>query len=134
MQGVEQADLIIIGAGQASLSTAFAARQAGLQAVVLEASDLPAGSWPNYYESLRIFSPARFSSLPGRPFPGNPERYPSRDEVVDYLVGYAEWLGVDICLGERVERVTPGDGELVVRSATGKTLRAPRVISATGSF
>src|SRR5688572_5201339 len=96
---MESKDLIIVGGGQAGLAGAYAAREEGLDAVVLEASSLPAGSWPTYYESLELFSPARFSSLPGKPFPGDGERYPTRDEVVDYLVDYAAWLETDIRLG-----------------------------------
>ena len=131
---MEQADLIIIGAGQAGLATAFAARRRGLEPVVLEGSTLPAGSWPTYYDSLRLFSPARFSSLPGRPFPGDPERYPTRDEVVDYLVAYADWLDADIRLGERAWSLRVHQGQLVVETEGEQSLRSPRVIVATGAF
>ena len=131
---METRDLVVIGGGQAGLATAFAAGKAGLDTVVLEASDLAAGSWPTYYESLELFSPARFSSLPGRPFPGEGERYPTRDEVIDYLVGYADWLGTDIRLNQRVEGLEVEDGHLIASTATGLRLRAPRVIAATGAF
>src|SRR5215213_2556310 len=63
-------DLVIIGGGQAGLATAHAARRAGLASVVLEAGDEPVGSWPRYYDSLLLFSPARFSELPGMRFGG----------------------------------------------------------------
>ena len=82
---VEHADLVVVGAGQAVLAAAYAAQRAGLEPVVLEASAEPTGSWPRYYESLSLFSPARYSSLPERPLPGDPERYPTRDEVAAYL-------------------------------------------------
>lgn len=131
---MERSDLIVVGAGQAGLASAHAAREAGLTAIVLEASELPAGSWRTYYDSLELFSPARYSSLPGRPFPGDPERYPTRDEVVDYLVAYADWLGADIRTGQRVERVRLEEGELVARTAAGLSVRAPRLIAATGGF
>jgi putative flavoprotein involved in K+ transport len=131
---MERTDLVIIGAGQAGLATAFAARRHGLHPVVLEASNLPAGSWPTYYESLRLFSPARFSSLPERPFPGDPDRYPTRDEVVAYLVDYADWLGADIRLGERARSVRLEQGALVVETERRRSLHAPRVVVATGGF
>jgi putative flavoprotein involved in K+ transport len=128
-------ELIIIGAGQAGLAAAYAARRTGVDAVVLEASDSPTGSWPTYYDSLRLFSPARYSALPERPFPGDPERYPARDEVVEYLRAYAEWLEADIRVDERVERVdTPPDADFLVETATGGVFRAPRLIAATGGF
>ncbi|GLY49914.1 hypothetical protein [Lentzea sp. NBRC 102530] len=52
---------------------------------MLEAGNALVGSWPHYYDSLTLFSPARYSALPGLSFPGSPEHYPHRDEVVDYL-------------------------------------------------
>src|SRR5207249_4285573 len=75
-------ETIVIGAGQAGLATGYWLRQAGLRFVLLEADRQPGGSWPRYYDSLTLFSPARYSGLPGLPFPGDPERYPARDEVV----------------------------------------------------
>jgi putative flavoprotein involved in K+ transport len=131
---MERTELVIIGAGQAGLATAYAARAAGLDAVVLEASGAPAGSWPTYYDRLRLFSPARYSGLPGRPMPGDPERYPTRDEVVDYLVGYADWLGADIRLRERVANVVVDGSGFLVETASGLQLHARRVVSATGGF
>ena len=75
---------MIVGAGQAGLASAYAARRAGLEPVVLEVSAEPTGSWPRYYESLALFSPARYSSLPERPLPGDPERYPTGAELGSY--------------------------------------------------
>ena len=131
---MEHTNLVIIGAGQAGLATANAAREAGSEAVVLEASGSPAGSWPTYYDSLRLFSPARYSALPGRPFPGDPERYPTRDEVAAYLVAYAEDLQADIRLDERVESVAVRDGAFAVQTGSGLQLSTDRVVSATGGF
>jgi putative flavoprotein involved in K+ transport len=86
---VKSPDVIVIGAGQSGLAAAHALIVRGLRPVVLEAGPVPVGSWPHYYDSLTLFSPARYSSLPGLPFPGDPQRYPHRDEVVDYLRRYA---------------------------------------------
>ncbi|MBF6621168.1 MAG: NAD(P)/FAD-dependent oxidoreductase [Patulibacter sp.] len=133
---MDRVDLIIVGAGQSGLAAAFEARRAGMSAVVLEAADTPAGSWPRYYDSLRLFSPARYSSLPGTPFPGDdPDRYPTRDEVVAYLADYAAQFGDTVRLGTRVESVsrTPGLG-FTVTTATGDELRAAAVIAASGHF
>lgn len=78
-------DALVIGGGQAGWATAHAFTRAGRTATVLEAGTEPVGSWPAYYDSLTLFSPARYSSLPGLAFPGDPEHYPHRDEVIDYL-------------------------------------------------
>jgi putative flavoprotein involved in K+ transport len=131
----ERVDIVIIGAGQAGLGSAYAAQRAGLAPVVLEAAAEPSGSWPRYYESLKLFSPARYSALPGRPMPGDPERYPTRDELAAYLRDYADWLGADIRTGQRVTRVTAlGDDHFEIETETGLLLQAPYVIAATGGF
>jgi putative flavoprotein involved in K+ transport len=132
---VEHADIVIVGAGQAGLASAYAARRAGLEPVVLEAGAEPVGSWPRYYESLALFSPARYSGLPERPLPGDPERYPTRGELAAYLRDYADWLGADIRTCQRVVRVAPvEDHGFEVSTEAGLLLRTPYVIAASGSF
>ena len=129
------ADVVIVGGGQSGLAAAYAARAAGLRPVVLEAGAEPVGSWPHYYDSLALFSPARFSALPGRPFPGDGDRYPARDEVVAYLRAYAADLDAGIRCGQRVETVDRGErGRLIARTATGLAVEAGMVIAATGGF
>ena len=69
------ADLVIVGGGQSGLATAATALAAGLHPVLLEQSTETVGSWPRYYDSLKVFSPAGFCGLPGRRFPGDPLRF-----------------------------------------------------------
>lgn len=128
------ADLIIIGGGQAGLATAYEALARGQQPIVLDAAKGPGGSWPKYYDSLKLFSPARYSALPGLPFPGNPNRYPSRDETIAYLADYAYRLDAEVCQNERVHAVTVGREGFVVKTSRGAEFRAPRMVIATGSF
>jgi putative flavoprotein involved in K+ transport len=66
------------------LLAAFLSQQ-GRDFRVLEAADQPAAAWRERWDSLKLFTPVRYSSLPGRPFPGDPDAYPTRDDVVDYL-------------------------------------------------
>jgi putative flavoprotein involved in K+ transport len=128
-------DLVIVGGGQSGLAAAYAARQAGLAPVLLEAGDEPVGAWPHYYDSLTLFSPARYSELPGRPFGGDPDRYPTRDEVIDYLRGYAAGLDADIRTRQRVEAVEVlEDGGLRVSTEGGVDLTAGLVVAATGGY
>jgi putative flavoprotein involved in K+ transport len=136
-------DTIIIGGGQAGLATARVARDLGRTPVVLEAARSAAGSWPHYYDSLTLFSPARRSALPGAPFPGDPDGYPTRDEVIAYLAGYAERLDADIRTGHRVVKVAAASGAgageragraLEVVTESGESFTAPVVIAATGAF
>ncbi|WP_436776420.1 flavin-containing monooxygenase [Yinghuangia sp. YIM S09857] len=131
---METADLLIVGGGQSGLATAHAATRQGIHPIVLEASDEAVGSWPRYYDSLALFSPARYSALPGRPFTGDPDRYPGRDEVVDYLRDYAARLDADIRTNSRVQAVRKNpDGTLCADTGRGQ-FHAPIVIAATGGF
>ncbi|MFC4852659.1 flavin-containing monooxygenase [Actinophytocola glycyrrhizae] len=127
-------DAVVIGAGQSGLAAAHALRTAGRLPVVLEAGQEPVGSWPSYYESLRLFSPARYSSLPGMPFPGDPDHYPHRDEVVDYLRRYAKHLDADLRTGHRVSAVHGHGDRFTVHVEDGTELTTPLVVAASGAF
>ncbi|MBF6456120.1 MULTISPECIES: flavin-containing monooxygenase [Nocardia] len=128
-------DAVVIGGGQSGLAAAHHLTAAGLSTAVLEASPEATGSWPRYYDSLTLFSPARYSSLPGRRFPGGPDRYPHRDEVIDYLRSYAAALDAEIHTSTVVDSVASSDGEgFAVTTGSGAVFTAPRVIAATGSF
>lgn len=127
-------DTLVIGAGQAGLAAGYQLQRAGQRFAILEASDEPAGSWPHYYDSLRLFSPARFSSLPGMPFPGDPERYPARDEVIAYLRGYAARFELPVITGARVQSVERDADAFHVHTADGRGFRATSLIAATGAF
>ncbi len=126
--------VVVIGAGQSGLAAARALRELNISAVVLEAGDRPAGSWPCYFDSLQAFSPAGFNSMLGMPFPGDPGRYPTRDEVADYLERYAATLDVEIQTNTRVVTVRLEDREFVIVTADGRQLRAGGIVAASGSF
>ena len=77
MNSIDQRlDVVVIGAGQAGLACGWHLKQQGLNFVILDAEARPGGNRRNYYDSLELFSPAAYSSLPGMPFPGAPGRYP----------------------------------------------------------
>jgi putative flavoprotein involved in K+ transport len=127
-------DTLVIGAGQAGLAAGYQLRRTGRSLTILDAAAQPGGSWPHYYDSLRLFSPARFSSLPGSSFPGDPERYPARDEVTAYLRQYADHFQLPIVSGVRVASVTHEEELFAVQSDDGQVYYARSVIAATGSF
>ena len=128
------AEVVVIGAGQSGLAAARALLARGISPVVLEAGDRAAGSWPCYYDSLKAFSPAGFNSMPGMAFPGDPDRYPARDEVAGYLDSYAAALGVEIRTRTRVTAVGKDGRDFVVVTADGRRLRAAGIVTASGSF
>ncbi|CAM2962135.1 NAD(P)-binding domain-containing protein [Saccharomonospora xinjiangensis] len=128
-------DVVIIGGGQSGLAAARAALQHGLTPVVLEAGPEPTGSWPHYYDSLTLFSPAEYSGAPGIPFSGDPERYPARDEVVAHLRDRAASMDVEIRTRTRVTAVsTDSSGVFLVHTEGGEPLPAAGVVAASGSF
>ena len=127
-------DTLVIGAGQAGLATGYWLKHTGLSFALLEAGNRPTGSWPHYYDSLTLFSPARYSSLPGMPFPGDPDHYPGRDEVTRYLSTYAQRFHLPIMLERRVERVFTEGTQFQVITAGGERYQARSMIAATGSF
>jgi putative flavoprotein involved in K+ transport len=127
---------IIVGGGQSGLAAARAALSARLRPVVLEANSEPVGSWPDYYDSLTLFSPARYSALPGRAFgEGDPDRYPTRGEVVSYLRRSAGGIDADIRTGVSVTAVRPRPGGgYLVHTRAGDEIAAAGVVAASGSF
>ncbi|UWM49715.1 NAD(P)/FAD-dependent oxidoreductase [Streptomyces carpaticus] len=132
---MKQIDVVVIGGGQSGLATARALLDHGRRPVVLEASGSAAGSWPRYYDSLTLFSPARYSSLPGMPFPGaDRDRYPHRDEVVAYLTSYAGRLDAEIRTGCRVSAVRRAGSGFEVDLEGGERLSARAVVAASGTF
>ena len=127
--------LVVVGGGQSGLAAARVGRDRGWDSVVLEAGPEPVGSWPDYYDSLHLFSPRKFSSFPGYEFPGPAASYPARDEVVDYLRGYASWLGTDIRTNARVADVTPDSaGGFTAHLADTGAVSGDVLIAASGSF
>ncbi|MBB3967052.1 FAD-dependent oxidoreductase [Rhizobium metallidurans] len=87
----ETFDVVVIGAGQAGLASAYYLRRAGLSFVMLDAEDGPGGAWRHGWNSLHLFSPASFSSLPGWMMPSRTKAsYPAKSEVIDYLTRYEE--------------------------------------------
>ncbi|MFF8104307.1 flavin-containing monooxygenase [Streptomyces sp. NPDC016640] len=132
---MEHIDVAVIGGGQSGLATAHALLRRGLRPVVVEASDRAAGSWPHYYDSLTLFSPARYSSLPGLSFPGaDRDRYPHHDEVVAYLTAYANRLDAEIRTGCYVSAVRRTGGAFEVELERGGRLSARAVVTASGTF
>lgn len=83
-------DAIIIGAGQSGLALSYYLRRTGLSFVLLDAEVDGGGSWQHHWPSLRLFSPAQWSSLPGVMMSGGPDYYPLRDEAIQYLRNYEQ--------------------------------------------
>jgi putative flavoprotein involved in K+ transport len=129
----ERREVVVVGAGQAGLAVAYYLEQQGRDFTILEAAEAPAAAWRERWDSLRLFTPARFDSLPGRAFPGDTDSYPGRDDVVAYLADYARELQLPVELNSRVRAVRPADGGYHVE-LDDRTIGAEQVVIATGPF
>jgi putative flavoprotein involved in K+ transport len=126
-------DVVVIGAGQAGLAVGRTLKQAGVDFVMLDAATELGVSWINRWDSLRLFTSARYCGLPGLPFPGDPDRYPAKDEVPRYFQTYAATFELPIHLGHRVVSVGRSDGVFTVTTPTAR-ITTRQVIAAVGAF
>lgn len=133
-EAIERIDTVVIGAGQAGLSAGYHLAQRGLQFLILDADERIGDHWRQRWESLRLYSPARYDALPGRRFPAPSSHWPTAREMADYLETYAAWFQLPVRSGTHVDRVEPTDGGFVVTTRDGMRLAARQVIVATGPF
>lgn len=127
-------DVLVVGAGQAGLGTAHHLLRAGVTDVlVVEAAGAVGQVWRDRWESLRLFTPRRFSSLPGLPFPPGPARSPSRLEMADYLAAYARRCGLPVRTSSPVVRLGRDGAGFTARTPDG-VVRARHVVVATGAY
>jgi cation diffusion facilitator CzcD-associated flavoprotein CzcO len=123
--------IVVVGAGPAGLASAAELGRRGISATVLERSDAIASSWRGRYDRLRLNSSRPFAKLPrGRYRRGTP-MFPSRDEVVSYLEGYARRNRIQVRLGTRLDRIDRGPDGWILRTSTGDLL-AEHVVVAAG--
>lgn len=127
-------DVIIIGAGQSGLAVGYELQRAGISFHLVDAHADVGGSWQDYWDSLRVFSPAKYSQLPGMNFPGDPAHYPGRRDVVRYLRDYAAHFEMPFTGDFRVKSVTRHDGLFCVEDAQGRTRHGRALIVAAGPF
>ncbi|MEU4326795.1 ArsO family NAD(P)H-dependent flavin-containing monooxygenase [Nonomuraea dietziae] len=133
-EGPREVDVLVIGGGQAGLAAGYYLRRAKADFVILDAQDRPGGAWQHAWPSLRLFSPAQYSSLPGRMMPApSGGGYPSADDTVAYLADYERRYELPVIRPVTVHAVRRGDERLLVETDAG-TWRARVVISATGTW
>jgi putative flavoprotein involved in K+ transport len=124
---------VIIGGGQAGLSTGYHLAKLGRSFVILEGNARVGDTWRKRWDSLRLFSPARFDGLEGMPFPAPRYSNPTKDEMADYLEAYATHFELPVRTGTRVERVWR-EGSCYRISAGDVQLAAQNVVIAMAGF
>jgi putative flavoprotein involved in K+ transport len=129
---MERFESVIIGGGQAGLATAYHLKKRGRDFVILEANDRIGDSWRKRWDSLRLFTPAKYDGLPGMRFPAPRWSFPTKDEMGDYLEAYAARFDLPVRTGVFVDRVFR-DGDTYVVESGHRTFQADNVVVANGA-
>ena len=128
---MERFETVIVGGGQAGLATAYHLKKQGRSFVVLDAEGRVGDAWRKRWDSLRLFTPAKYDGLPGLRFPAPRWSFPTKDEMGDYLETYADRFELPIRTGVFVDRVFR-DGERYVIESGLERFEADNVVIATG--
>jgi putative flavoprotein involved in K+ transport len=139
MNGVREpgrGETVVVGGGQAGLSVGHHLARRGLPFVILDAHARIGDSWRNRWDSLRLFTPARYNGLDGMPFPGPAHSFSTKDEVADYLETYAARFDLPVRTGVEVDRISTNghDGARFVVTAGENRFEADNVVVAMSSY
>jgi putative flavoprotein involved in K+ transport len=129
----ERLETIVIGGGQAGLATAYHLKRVGRQYLVLESRQRIGDVWRQRFDSLRLFTPAKYDGLPGWGFPAPKWAYPTKDEVADYLEAYASRYEIPVRTGVTVESLTRS-GDIYVLQCGARHFEAANVVIASGTW
>lgn len=125
-------DTMVIGGGQAGLAVGYYLKEQKRQFLILDANPRGGDAWRQRWDSLRVFTPAKYDGLPGAPFPADPLNFPTKDDLAGYLEGYAARFDLPVRHGVRVERLWR-EGDRYVAAANGRRWEAHNVVVATGT-
>jgi putative flavoprotein involved in K+ transport len=129
----EHIETLVIGAGHAGLATAHHLQAAGRACLVVDGADRVGDGWRHQWDTLKLYSPAKFDGLPGFPIPAPPWSFPSKDDVADHLESYVAKFDLPVRMRTRVDRLAAhGDG--YAATCGDHTIFADNVVVATGTF
>ena len=132
-QHANRVHTIVIGGGQAGLSVGYHLAKRGISFLILDANQRIGDAWRNRWDSLRLFTPARYCGLPGLPFPARGDSFPTKQEMADYLESYARHFQLQVRTGVKVDRLTKEDDRFVVTSGTLR-FEAENVVVAMANY
>jgi putative flavoprotein involved in K+ transport len=127
----ERVETVIVGGGQAGLATGYHLARQGHSFVILDANVRIGDSWRRRWESLRLYSPAKYDGLPGMRFPARRPSFPTTAEMADYLEAYATQLELPVRSRTRVDALSK-EGERYIVTTGEQTFEAENVVVATG--
>jgi putative flavoprotein involved in K+ transport len=130
---IEDVQTVVIGAGQAGLSVGYFLARRGLPSVILDANERVGDAWRNRWDSLRLFTPARFDGLAGMPFPADADYFPTKNEMGDYLESYAAKFNLPVRTRVKVDAISREGNEYIVNAGT-RRFRAEHVVIAMASY
>jgi putative flavoprotein involved in K+ transport len=132
----ERSEVIVVGGGQAGLVAGYYLSHAGIPFLILDAEARVGDAWRRRWDSLELFTVGRYSSVPGLSFPGDPERFPGKDEVAGYLEDYARRFELPIRLGSPVISLSRSDHGYLLETGAHepRSYEAGQVIIATGAY
>jgi len=129
----EYFDTIVIGAGQAGLSVGYHLRNKNIPFMILDANERVGDAWRKRWDSLRLFTPARFNGLDGMKFPAPAHYFPTKDEMGDFLEAYYERFQLPVRTGTSVTRLSRADGRFMITTNRG-IFEADNVVVAMGRY
>jgi putative flavoprotein involved in K+ transport len=129
----ERVQVVVIGGGQAGLSVGYCLAQRGLSFVILEANPRVGDSWRRRWDSLRLFTPAKYDGLIGLPFPAPPLSFPTKDEMADYLEAYAKHFHLPVRTNAKVQRLWR-EGMTYIVDAGDRSFEADHVVVAMATY
>jgi putative flavoprotein involved in K+ transport len=129
----ERFETVIVGGGQAGLAVGYHLARRGQRFVILDAHQRIGDAWRQRWDSLRLFTPARYDGLPGMPFPAPAWSFPTKDQVADYLEAYAARFDLPVRSGVRVDRLSRDGGQYLL-AAGDRRFQADHVVVASGAY
>jgi putative flavoprotein involved in K+ transport len=127
-------DVLIVGAGQAGLALGARLKSTSLRFGLIERHARVGDSWRNRYDSLTLFTPRAYSALPGLAVPGDPDGFPTKDEMADYLETYATHFDLPVMPNTGIASLERANGGFRAATEAGEQIHSRAVVLATGAY
>jgi putative flavoprotein involved in K+ transport len=129
----KRSQVIVIGGGQAGLSVGYHLARRGISFQILDANQRVGDAWRNRWDSLRLFTPARYAGLPGLPFPARGDSFPTKDQTANYLESYAAHFRLPVQTGVTVNRLSK-EGDRFIMTAGSRRFESDNVVVAMANY